>query len=170
MFPFLLELQKQQEEKGLFYTSYELKYVLPMQSKYSIRLYEILKSYQKNNREWYFKTEVLKKLLDCETNSSYKNFADFQKRVLDIAVEEINRYTDLKITIQTEPKEPRGRGVKIKFITFLMSEKSKLDKALTKSIVDQLLDAGQMNLFDDELKKQREQHEQVREKVKKGKL
>lgn len=160
MFPFLLELQKQQKEKRLYYTGYELRYILPMQSKYGIRLYEVLKSYQKNNQEWYFETDKIMHLLDCDKYIG--RYPDFNRRALKPAFEDINRYTDLKIEMETETK-----GKKVTYVRFYMYEKSDLDKALTKSVVDQLLEAGQMNLFDDELKKQKEQHEQVREKVKK---
>ena len=58
MMPYLVELAKQAEQ-GMFYTGYNLQFILPMSSRYSPRLYEILKSYQKNNREWFFELEDL---------------------------------------------------------------------------------------------------------------
>ena len=102
MVPFLLQLAKQAEE-GSFFTSYGLQYVLPMRGQYSPRLYELLKSYQKNNREWFFEIENLKKLLDCQ---NYKNFNDFKRFVLQPAVDEINAYSDIAIDYDTE-KEGR---------------------------------------------------------------
>ena len=84
MMPYLIQLAKGKE----FYTSYQLQYVLPMSSQYGPRLYEILKSYQSNNRQWFFTVEDLKHRLDC---ANYKNFADFKRRALDPAVEEINK-------------------------------------------------------------------------------
>lgn len=62
--PYLLQLATQAGEQGAFYTRYGLRYVLPMRGQYSPRLYEILKSYQKNNREWFFDPEELKRVLD----------------------------------------------------------------------------------------------------------
>ena len=85
--PWLLELAGQ-------FTSYELSNTLLMKSKYSIRIYEILKSYEAIGM---YKTDIdtLKILLDCA--GDYKVFADFRRRVLDVAINEINEYSDLQI-------------------------------------------------------------------------
>lgn len=137
MMPFLLKLAEQAREKGIFYTQYQLKYVLPMQSQYSPRLYELLKSYQKNNREWHFETEKLKSLLDCK---NYKNFNDFKRRVLDTAVHEINEYTDLDITYDTDHE-----GRKITEIRFYMAEKDSAALTDTELHIDDVLD-GQIDI------------------------
>ena len=118
MMPFLIDLVNQ----NTFYTSYNLKYILPMSSQFSPRLYEILKSYQKNKSEWFFDVEQLKYLMDCQ---NYKNYNDFKKRALDPAVEEINKYTDLCIAYD-EKRE--GRGRRVARIVFFMDEKTKLEK------------------------------------------
>lgn len=115
MVPFLLELSQRMEDEQKYYTAYDFRYILPMKSTYSIRLYELLKSYQKNNREWWFKLDKLKHILDCE---SYKNFKDFRIRVLEPAVKEINLYSDLHIGYETEKD-----GKKIDILTFYMTEK-----------------------------------------------
>lgn len=113
MMPYLLELSKQ----DAFYTRYQLKYILPMNSQYSIRLYELLKSYQKNNIRWYFETNELKWLLNCE---QYSDFFDFKRRVLEPATEEINIFTDIKISWQ-----PIKQGRKVAHIEFQMIPKEK---------------------------------------------
>ena len=112
MAPYIFQLV----QSGAFYTTYNLEYVLPMKSQYSPRLYEILKSYEYNNNEWYFDTDKLKKLLDCE---NYERFPDFRRKVLEPAVEEINLYTDLKIFYKTETK-----GRKVIRICFYMDKKT----------------------------------------------
>lgn len=112
MEPYLFQLV----QSGAFYTTYNLEYVLPMKSQYSPRLYEILKSYQHNNNEWYFDTDKLKKLLDCE---NYERFPDFRRKVLEPAVEEINLYTDLKICYNVEKK-----GRKVVRIVFCIDKKT----------------------------------------------
>ena len=86
------------------FTKYELYNVLLMKSKYSLRLYELFKSYewQKNI---YIELEKLKEYLNTE---SYKKTNDFKKRCLKPAVEEINRLTDINISY-TEKK--RGRAI-----------------------------------------------------------
>ena len=120
MFPYLLELSRRMEEERHYFTAYEFRYVLPMKSTYSIRLYELLKSYQKNNQEWWFKLEKLKHILDCE---NYKRYADFRRYVLEPAVREINQYSDLNIGYEIEKD-----GKKIDIITFYMTEKDNLNK------------------------------------------
>ena len=85
--PWLLKLAGQ-------FTSYELSNTLLMKSKYSIRIYEILKSYEAVGM---YKTDIetMKVLLDCA--GDYKVFADFRRRVLDVAMAEINEYSDLQV-------------------------------------------------------------------------
>ena len=63
MMPHLLRLADQAKHNKTFYTQYTLKYVLPMRRQFSPRLYELLKSYQKNNLEWYFTLDDLREKL-----------------------------------------------------------------------------------------------------------
>lgn len=116
MFPYLFELAKQMRESGKTYTSYDFRYVLPMKSTYSIRLYELLKSYQKNNQQWWFTLDKLRHLLDCE---HYERFPDFRRYALEPALKEINKFTDLNISINLVKD-----GRKVVAIEFNMHEKS----------------------------------------------
>ena len=111
MMPYLLELTGSDG----FYTGYNLRFVLPMSSQYAPRLYELLKSYQKNNEAWFFEVDKLKRLLGAE---NYKDFKDFRRRALDPAVKEINEYTDLNIAYKAEKQ-----GVKYSRVTFYMYAK-----------------------------------------------
>lgn len=112
MMPYLLKLA----EQGAFYTSYNLQYILPMSSQYSPRLYEILKSYQKNNREWFFEIDELKRLLDCQ---NYGRWPDFRRYALEPAIKEINEYTDLNVAYDTEKQ-----GRKVVRVIFFMAKKN----------------------------------------------
>ena len=105
MTPYLFDLQ----EKFLFYG---LKNILAMKSQYSIRLYEILKSYtfQKSKT---FEVGELKKMLMVEDNKSYENFAELKRRVLVPARGEINELTD--ITVSFEPILKGRKTIKVKF-------------------------------------------------------
>lgn len=152
MMPYLLQLTKQ----NAFYTSYNLQYVLPMSSQFSPRLYELLKSYQKNNREWFFPTEELKRLLNCE---NYTNFNDFRRFALNPAIEEINQYTDLNIAMDVVKE---GRGGRITRVIFYMAEKS--DDALlnAKRAIRDKLD-GQLTI-EDILAQLPDEEESVKEK------
>lgn len=89
--PYLLELQKN-------YTIYSLCFVLGMRSKYAIRLYELLKSYQ-YKKIVEMDVEELKKSLFAE---NYQRWADFKRYVLDTAVKEINICSDIIVEYSLE--------------------------------------------------------------------
>lgn len=114
MMPYLLNLA----ENGAFYTHYALRFILPMTSQYSIQLYELLKSYQRNNIRWTFDIDELKNKLCC---TNYKNFANFRIRVLDPAMEEINKFGDFGVTYEVKKS---GQGGRISEIEFIMRKKS----------------------------------------------
>lgn len=89
--PYLIQLKQQ-------FTSYGLLYVLGFKSKYSIRLYELLKSFQ-GLKQCGFTIDNLKNLLDVGTK--YKPFKEFKRNVIDVAVREINTSSDLQINYKT---------------------------------------------------------------------
>lgn len=134
MMPFLLDVTSSPDS---FYTHYSLMYILPMTSQFSPRLYELLKSYQKNNQEWFFDIEELKRKLDCE---NYINFKDFRKRALEPAVEEVNKYTDIKIAWDVERK-----GRKVTRVIFYMLNKKAAELTAAKVAGREVLD-GQIDL------------------------
>ena len=104
MFPYLLDLQAR-------YTQYKLECVLAMRSKYSVRLYELLKSYEHMETMIYFSIADLKKRIDCE---KYPRFPDFRRYALDKAVDDINRYSDIKVMYRLD-KEGTRAYTKISF-------------------------------------------------------
>ncbi len=86
--PYLLDLRNN-------FTSYELYYILRFKSKYSIRLFEILKSAE-YKRGFEMDINTIQNLL----GSKYTRFVDFKRKVIEIAVKEINRETDLNVTVE----------------------------------------------------------------------
>ena len=83
MTPYLLSLNDN-------FTIFSLINALPMKSKYSIRLYELLKSYQ-NQSVVTLTVEQLKTFLIPDANSKnklYDRFADFNRKVLTVALKE----------------------------------------------------------------------------------
>ena len=92
------------------FTQYELLSTLPMKSKYSFRIFELVKSYAFTGSHT-FDIEDLKRKLAAD---HYGNFKDFRKYVIEIAVREINAYTDLEISWQPVRK---GRKVVQVFFT-----------------------------------------------------
>lgn len=90
LIPYLLQLKEQ-------FTRYQLENILYLKNKHSIRIYELLKQYQKiGKRE--FTVDELKKILMLE--GKYEQFRDFNKSVLKQTMEEINEFTDLNIDIK----------------------------------------------------------------------
>lgn len=148
MMPYLIELSKQYTLTGQRYSQYKLKYILAMQSKFSPRLYELLKSYE-NNTSWFFHIDELHKLLsdsDKEGNPTipkgWKNFAIFKRDVLEPAVAEINKYTDLKVVYKTETA-----GRKIVKVHFLLLNKTQGQLMEADQAIQEELD-GQIDIFD----------------------
>ena len=108
IFPFIKDLLERYQETGQGYTSYMLQSVLPMKSKYSIRLYEIFKSKIKGDRyvEWFFELDDLKKILEC---TNYTRYPDFRRKVIEPAIEEINKFSDLLVEYYTTEKRNISR-------------------------------------------------------------
>lgn len=131
------------------YTQYELICTLPMKSAYSIRIYELLKSYcfQNKNEEKKmsfhkqreFDLEELKHKLMCD---HYVRFVDFRRRVLDVAVREINLYTDLEVRW-----EPRKTGKRVSKIWFDIMQRDSWARLNAFQRGTKELD-GQMSIFD----------------------
>lgn len=96
------------------YTQFRLINTLAMKSQYSIRIYEILKSYE-SLEEYKVDLEELKILLYAV---NYKRYPDFRRNVLDIAVDEINRYSDIIVNYI-----PITKGRKVERILFKINKK-----------------------------------------------
>ena len=84
------------------FVQYGLEYILPMKAKYSIRLYELLKSYEFQGKYKYIELQELKDRIDAE---KYDRTIDFRRYVLEPAIQEINLYTDIEVKA-----EPRTEG------------------------------------------------------------
>jgi plasmid replication initiation protein len=104
---------------GLYnnYTQYSLLCVLPMRSAYSIRLYELLKSYAGIHAKD-FEIEDLKSKL-C---APYSDFYEVRRKVLDVATREINLYTDIEVTW-----EPVTKGRKVTKVHFTIKTRKGWD-------------------------------------------
>ncbi len=98
LMPYLLQLKDN-------FTKYELIAVLALKSKFSIRLYELFKSYE-YKKEFEITVEDLRAMLMLTTE--YPKMADFKRYVIDRAIDEISRFTD--IIIEYEPIR-RGKTI-----------------------------------------------------------
>jgi plasmid replication initiation protein len=81
--------------KGHF-TKYKLEHVSNLSSVHAIRIYEMCLQYLKIG-ERSFEINEIKKTLGLD--GQYPEFKDFNKRVLRPSVEQINKYTDIKIRL-----------------------------------------------------------------------
>ena len=108
------------------YTEYELKQVVGLQSEYAIRLYELIIQWRSVGKTSPISlTELRKKLGLVE---EYKRIEAFKRRVLDIAVKQINEHTD--ITVEYEQHK---QGRVITGFTFRFKVKAKTKKAISLS-------------------------------------
>lgn len=136
MRPYLLQLKEN-------FTSYELIWTLHFKSKYTIRLYELIKSIHFHDLENYtrrYRVEDLKKRLNGE---HYKEYRDFKRRVLRPSVEEIDRYSDKTVTFQ-EIKQ----GKRVVAVEFTITSKDSLEAARIRSDIEKELGTDQMTLWD----------------------
>lgn len=76
------------------FTSYQLRHISKFKSKYSIRFYELLYQYKKIGKRS-FEVSELRNLFELKTK--YSTFSDFRKFVLNRAIAEINKHSDLVI-------------------------------------------------------------------------
>jgi len=133
MKPYLLQLQER-------FTQYELLYTLAMRSQYSIRLYELLKSYEYQHKK-IFDIDELKRLLSAE---NYSRFPDFKRKVLDIAFRELNDLSDMTVTYRIIKE-----GRRFAKIEFSMRIKKELDERLkTWARIDKVICPSQQSLYD----------------------
>ena len=108
--PYLLELKRE-------FTSYKLENVVQLKSTYAIRIYELLKQYEKI-QERTFLLKDLRKLLGAE--DIYPAYGNFKQRVLMPAQKELKAKTDISFNLE-EIKAGR-RVTKIKFIINLLNK------------------------------------------------
>ena len=90
--PYVLELDK-------WFTQYQLKNILEFNSYYAIRLYEIIKCEDGATGGMQsaleFEFDELRQYFDCE--NKYKKNNDFIRKVIEVAIREINEKSDLWI-------------------------------------------------------------------------
>ncbi|MCM3597915.1 RepB family plasmid replication initiator protein [Metabacillus idriensis] len=98
------------------FTTYQLENVVRLNSVYSIRIYELLKQYERLKKRQ-FTIEEIRKLLAIEPDK-YKQYGHFKSKVLLVAQSEINEKTDIEF-IFTEIKT----GRKVTSIEFLINSK-----------------------------------------------
>ena len=136
MKPYLLQLRQN-------FTKYEIPWTLDFRSKYTIRLYEIIKSLhycEAEPYEYVYDLEVLQRLLDAE---GYTEFSNFKNRVLAPAIKEINDKSDKEIEF-----EQIRIGRSVSKILFRISTKSAPDKHRLWNAIEDKFDLNQICLWE----------------------
>lgn len=166
--PYLTQLKS-------FFTEYNIEYILRMHSQYSIRFYELCKSYENlfyptNGKPPIpykdFQVDEIKEmfsdrpLTDDEKRKmsaseirkhtplkeKYKNFSDFKKWVLDAAQREINLYTDLNVEFIPIKSGHSGRKIDIIRIIIHRKPQNEMDKVLSKAKSSKTTTAAAMQI------------------------
>lgn len=137
MKPFLLQLKQN-------FTSYELIWTLHFKSKYTIRLYELIKSIHFHDLEEYtreFSLAELRRLLDAD---KYDRWIHFKQRVLEPSIEEINSYSDKNVEY-----EPLKKGKAVERIRFKITSKDSLEALEIRDKIIKEMGYEQLTLWDD---------------------
>lgn len=148
--PYLLELKRN-------FTRYDFFNIIHFKSQYSIRMYQLLKQYDKiGKRDMYL--DELKEYF--QVKNEYEKYANFKQKILKVAQKEINNLADISFEFEEVKK---GRKIdKIKFYIFQKKHievNSKLEDAATSEarldeddLVDQLREIIEEKLKTKELK------------------
>ena len=102
-----------------FFTQYLLEQTATLKSAYSVRLYELLVQWKTARKTPVFDIEVFREQLGVNS-TDYERVYDFKKNVLDVAVKEINKKTDIHTSY-----DQVKRGRKIIGFKFVIKEKPK---------------------------------------------
>ena len=102
------------------FTRYYLEQTAPLTSAYAVRLYELLIQWREAAKLPMFELDHFRQQLGLSNNELFR-MSDFKKRVLDLAVSQINEHTDITVTY-----EQHKAGRVITGFTFSLKQKKQL--------------------------------------------
>ena len=109
-----------------FFTSYLLEQTAELNSVYSIRLYELLIQWRSIGNTPVIEINQFREQLGVGVNE-YERMHNFKARVLDLAVNEINKHTDILVSY-----EQRKAGRTVTGFTFTLKQKKQLKDVTPK--------------------------------------
>jgi len=130
--PYLLELKER-------FVTYNLKYILPLTSTYSVRIYQLLKEYEKLTKR-YFNVEELMELL--QVPKSYKLYSKFKQGILKVAEKELKEHCDIYFTLEEEKE-----GRKVSRLIFRIYNNTHKEKAEEARLFDVQAPKDYTNLY-----------------------
>jgi plasmid replication initiation protein len=108
------------------FTSYQLKQVSNLTSKYAIRLYELLIAWREVGKTPQIELSEFRQKIGVE-NGEYERMHHFKARVLEPAIKQINEHTDI-----TASYEQHKRGRTISGFSFRFKQKQQVKKIESK--------------------------------------
>jgi len=124
MKPYLLQLKTE-------FLKYDLKDIIKLPTPYAIRIYELTKQYQTIGKRIISLAEIKKMLMIAD---KYKQYSHLRTRILEPAVKQINKHTDIQLSFK-EIKE----GRKVAKVEFTIRAKD-ADKVLPTIVQEQSKD------------------------------
>ena len=96
------------------FTSYQLKQVTQLKSKYSIRLYELLIAWREVGKMPQIELSDFREKLGIDADE-YVRMSDFKIRVLEPSIKQINEHTDIIVTYEQHKKGRTITGFSFRF-------------------------------------------------------
>lgn len=130
------------------FTTYELKQVSQLTSRYATRLYELLISWRSTGKTPIFEVDTFRQQLGVAADE-YTRSDNFKRRVLEVAISQINTFTD--ITVQWE-QHKTGRSISGYSFTFKTKAPSKIiENNVDHEIQPTKISTKQIHLFSNKL-------------------
>ena len=106
------------------FTSYQLKQVTQLTSKYAIRLYEMLIAWREVGKTPQIELLEFRHKIGVE-DTEYKDMHNFKKRVLEPSIKQINEHTDITVTYE---QHKRGRTISGFSFRLKQKQQQKIEK------------------------------------------
>lgn len=137
-YQYFYQLVKWTDANSPSFSSHELKQVIFMESKYGVKLYNILNSQIWKTKEVEIELEKLRWLFHCfemkdgKKVELYTELYNFKKRVLDMACKDINENTNLDVEYENIKDGKEVIGIKFKFDYKKDYKKTEAEKSIEK--------------------------------------
>lgn len=113
-----------------YFTSYRLQQTSSFSSVYAIRLFELLMQWKSTGKTPLFQLEKLRLQLGIAVNE-YKRVEAFKRRVLDVAVQQINATSDIIVKYEQKKK---GRMIDGFYFSFSQKKTQNITKKINSNL------------------------------------
>lgn len=127
------------------YTEYELKQVVGLQSEYAIRLYELVIQWRSVRKTNPISLAELREKLGLV--DEYKRIEAFKRRVLDLAVKQINKHTDITVEYEQHKQGRVITGFTFRFKVKVRSKEARLSDSNSTTPVSLKMTDKQRGVF-----------------------